>query len=262
MPKKFVSPIYKNFYPNLFLNFTYKVNKYGINFFIIGKFTIFVKQLKKSKAMLTRDEMNDIENTILTDAGVIAIYNEMKSHKGKEIGHTFASILEDLIADIMVRDYGCQVPRDKSGKKLSRALGDLIFPGGNLINIKSGVDKKGQPNMCSMTRIMKEFVKNETIDSYTIIKYKIVNGEISISVFDMFDVIDYLCWNSGTGQIMLSEEKFYKFHDKNAEKLTIEEKQDKIISLYKKGADDHINLRIKQRDDMMKMVTEKRKNNG
>jgi CRISPR/Cas system CMR-associated protein Cmr1 (group 7 of RAMP superfamily) len=150
----------------------------------------------------------------------------------------------------------------------ARSLGDIIFDN-HLINVKFGTptisakDKRnktldnilystkitpnyGQPNMCSMKRIMKAFYKTSQIDSYYIIKVSVLPTSYSLHVFDMFDFIDYLTWNSGTGQIMLKENKFYQDIDTFVPNFTIQEKKDKLNNLYNSGSKDHILLRLKQ----------------
>lgn len=211
--------------------------------------------------MIDLEKQLEIENVIRNDKRFIDLTNEMLDYTGKEAGHTFASKFEDTIVDILVDKYeNCDIPRNpKTGKKLARALGDLVLDN-NLINIKSGDEKMGQPNMCSMNRIMKEFVLESNIDSYSIIKFKVIDGKPSLTVFDMFDVIDILNWDAGTGQIMLSEKKFYDVYDENAEKLSLTEKKRKIYELYDKGIEANIQLRIKQRMDMATKVNESLKN--
>ena len=155
--------------------------------------------------------------------------------------------MEDLVREILIEKLGAK----KSSK--DRSLAD-VYLDDNLINVKfgspkmqkSGKPKYGQPNMCAMKRIMKNFYKNSTIDSYYIIKVNLNAGKYSIHVFDMLDYIDYLTWNSGTGQIMLKENEFYKDVDSFVPNFTSEEKKRKIKELYDFGCEKHILLRISQ----------------
>ena len=62
----------------------------------------------------------------------------------------------------------------------------------------------------------------------------------------MFDYIDYLTWNSGTGQIMIKESDFYKDVDTYEPKDTLDIKKLKIKSLYDDGMEKHILLRVEQ----------------
>jgi hypothetical protein len=197
--------------------------------------------------MLTKDEKNQIESLLLNEPSFLKSMNDVFLFEGKEKGHSNASPIEDVISDILVSNL--------NAKKAvgSRELGD-VYINDNFINIKFGDEGFGQPNMCSMNRIMKKFVESNEIDSYNIIKVKMTNDAYSIKVFDMFDYIDYITWNSGTGQIMLKEAEFYRNIDLEIESISIEEKKKKIAELYIKGQNEHINLRIKQKDKKIKLL--------
>ncbi len=197
--------------------------------------------------MLTNDKIQSIKQIIQSDDRFQSKITEAISYTGKESGHSYASPMEDLVREILIEKLGAK----KSSK--DRSLAD-VYLDDNLINVKfgspkmqkSGKPKYGQPNMCAMKRIMKNFYKDSTIDSYYIIKVNLNAGNYSIHVFDMLDYIDYLTWNSGTGQIMLKENEFYKDVDTFVPNFTLEEKKTKIKGLYDFGCEKHILLRISQ----------------
>ena len=197
--------------------------------------------------MITTEKIQLIKQIIQSDDRFQSKINEAISYTGKESGHSYASPMEDLVREILIEKLGAK----KSSK--DRSLAD-VYLDDNLINVKfgspkmqkSGKPKYGQPNMCAMKRIMKNFYKNSTIDSYYIIKVNLNAGKYSIHVFDMLDYIDYLTWNSGTGQIMLKENEFYKDVDLFVPNFTSEEKKRKIKDLYDFGCEKHILLRISQ----------------
>jgi hypothetical protein len=200
--------------------------------------------------MLSKEKIEQIKLSIETDERFLGRINESFSYSGKETGHSNASPMEDVVRDILI---------DKLGAKESdkdRSLAD-IYLDDNYINVKFGspkIAKKtkkpkyGQPNMCSMNRIMDEFYSQSTIDSYYIIKVNINNhtNTYSLNIFDMFDYIDYLTWNSGTGQIMIKESDFYKDVDTYEPKDTLDIKKLKIKNLYDDGMEKHILLRVEQ----------------
>jgi len=207
--------------------------------------------------MLSTEKISQIKSLILNDSTFLNSMNEALSFDGKEKGHSNASPIEDIITKILVDNLGAEKAVG------SRELGDVYMSsdfelvqvsGKNFINIKFGDDVFGQPNMCSMNRIMKSFVETNLIDSYYIIKVKLEKDKFSVNVFDMFDYIDYLTWNSGTGQIMLKEADFYKGLNLPVNNLSISEKKRKIADLYIKGQDEHIALRIKQRNDKLEKL--------
>lgn len=197
--------------------------------------------------MLSKEKIQSIKQIIQSDDRFQSKINEAISYTGKESGHSHASPMEELVREILIEKLGAK----KSSK--DRSLADVYLEN-NLINVKfgspkinkSGRPKYGQPNMCAMKRIMKNFYKDSTIDSYYIIKVNLNAGNYSIHVFDMLDYIDYLTWNSGTGQIMLKENDFYKDVDKFVPNFTLEEKKSKIKELYDFGCEKHILLRISQ----------------
>jgi len=200
--------------------------------------------------MLSKEIIEQVKKTIETDERFLNRINESFSFSGKEKGHSNASPMEDVVRNILI---------DKLGAKESdkdRSLAD-IYLDGNYINVKFGspkISKKtnkpkyGQPNMCAMNRIMDEFYSQSIIDSYYIIKVNINNhtNTYSLNIFDMFDYIDYLTWNSGPGQIMIKEADFYKDVNTYEPKDTLDIKKSKIKSLYDSGMEKHILLRIEQ----------------
>ncbi len=197
--------------------------------------------------MLSKEQLEQIKQTIESDTRFVTKINEAISYTGKESGHSHASPMEDMIRDILIDKLGAE----KASK--DRSLAD-IYLNGNLINVKfgspkiqpNGRPKYGQPNMCAMRRIMKEFYYDSTIDSYYIIKVNLKSGQYTLHVFDMLDYIDYLTWNSGTGQIMLKENDFYNIIDSYIPNFTLEDKKSKIKDLYDLGCEKHILLRINQ----------------
>jgi len=197
--------------------------------------------------MLDNQQLVQIKQIIESDPRFVTKINEAISYTGKESGHSHASPMEDMIREILIDKLGAK----KSSK--DRSLAD-IYLNDNLINVKfgspkiqpNGRPKYGQPNMCAMRRIMKEFYYDSTIDSYYIIKVNLKNGEYTLHVFDMLDYIDYLTWNSGTGQIMLKENDFYNIINTYVPSLNIEDKKTKIKDLYDFGCEKHILLRINQ----------------
>lgn len=197
--------------------------------------------------MLKREELDLIKKTIESDYRFITKINEAISYTGKESGHSHASPMEETIREILVDKL------EARNSSADRSLADVFYKE-HLINVKFGSPKLnqlgkpkfGQPNMCAMNRIMKQFYSKGKIDSYYIIKVNLKDGNHTIHVFDMLDYIDYLTWNSGTGQIMLKEAEFYSIVDTFNPSFTLDEKKKKIKELYDVGCEKHILLRIKQ----------------
>lgn len=191
--------------------------------------------------MLTQAKITEIENCIKSDPRFIKLIGETITYKGKEKGHSYASQMETTITSILMDYFGAET------SKKDREHGDCYITSNirNSINIKYGAIKLGQPNMCAMNRIVKHFVMGD-LDSYYIVKVKLNKDGYSLKMFDMLDYIDVLSWNSGTGQIMLNEKKFYELEEAPNSSLSIKEKKIRIKDLYEKGVEEHIALRKKQ----------------
>ena len=86
-----------------------------------------------------------------------------------------------------------------------REMQDVSF-NDDLINIKFGFDKKGQPNMVAFNRLSERYLKGE-IDSYYIIS--IDGKDNKVTFFDLYQHLPYTNYNVGTGQVMLKEKPFF-----------------------------------------------------
>ena len=134
----------------------------------------------------------------------------------KEVGHSFGEKVEETLVDKLIEiDPRFVAPDTK------RAMQDVKF-GDDLINIKFGFDKKGQPNMVAFNRLSERYLKGE-IDSYYIIS---IDGKTNkVTFFDLYQHLPYTNYNVGTGQVMLKEKPFFEtFNQKkdySISKLTI-----------------------------------------
>jgi len=153
----------------------------------------------------------------------------------KEPGHSFGEKLEEeLVKRLIKKDDRFSPPNS------SRDMADLFF-NDDLINIKFGYEKKGQPNMVAFNRLVKRYL-NEEIDSYWILT--IDGSDNKVCLFNLYEHLEYTNTNLGTGQVMLCEKKF--FSDFKQDKKYAVTKRDIILSLKeisKKSFEDHINLK-------------------
>ena len=122
----------------------------------------------------------------------------------KEVGHTFGEKVEEVLVEKLVElDSRFTAPDNK------REMQDVSF-NDDLINIKFGFDKKGQPNMVAFNRLSTRYLKNE-IDSYYIIS---IDGKTNnVTFFDLYQQLPYTNYNVGTGQVMLKEKQFFSQFD-------------------------------------------------
>tara|TARA_R110001592_G_scaffold362067_2_gene674787 strand:- start:70 stop:741 length:672 start_codon:yes stop_codon:yes gene_type:complete len=172
----------------------------------------------------------------------------------KESGHVMGTIVEEKCSVILTESgYNIIKETDKNGEELARAHSDfnLVINGySNRINVKFSSEKNGQPNICSINRMMNS-LKEGVIDSYYMLKIKFdrVNKETEVYLVDILDYIDCMTFNSGTGQIMLKEKEFYECYDKKREvrgKLPLSQKKRMVYKLYIDKTKEHIELREKQ----------------
>jgi hypothetical protein len=157
----------------------------------------------------------------------------------KEPGHTFGERVEEkLVEKLNIYDnQKFTLPKSK------RSMQDLNFLK-DLINIKFGYDKNGQPNMVSFNRLSDKFV-NDEIDSYYVIS--IDGKDNKICMFNLYEHLDYTNTNLGTGQTMLKEKKFFEHFDQEKD-YTITKKDVilKLKEISKKSHQSHIELREQQ----------------
>ena len=163
----------------------------------------------------------------------------------KEVGHSFGEKLEETLVNKLIE-------RDKrfSSPVAKRDMADLYF-NKDLINIKFGYKKKGQPNMVAFNRLSKRFL-NKEIDSYWILS--IDGADNKVCFFNLYEQLDYTNTNLGTGQVMLNESKFYIVFNQDKD-YTIG-RTDVIMKLKKISKDStesHVKLKLEQEKERQEM---------
>tara|TARA_B100000029_G_scaffold454846_1_gene481645 strand:- start:826 stop:1425 length:600 start_codon:yes stop_codon:yes gene_type:complete len=163
----------------------------------------------------------------------------------KEVGHSFGEKLEETLVNKLIE-------RDKrfSSPVAKRDMADLYF-NKDLINIKFGYKKKGQPNMVAFNRLSKRFL-NKEIDSYWILS--IDGADNKVCFFNLYEQLDYTNTNLGTGQVMLNESKFYIVFNQDKD-YTIG-RTDVIMKLKKISRDateSHVKLKLEQEEQRQEM---------
>ena len=122
----------------------------------------------------------------------------------KEVGHSFGEKVEETLVNKL-----CELDPAFTAPEGKREMQDVSF-NDDLINIKFGFDKKGQPNMVAFNRLSEKFLKDE-IDSYYIIS--IDGKDKKVTFFDLYQHLPYTNYNVGTGQVMLKEKSFFESFD-------------------------------------------------
>ena len=122
----------------------------------------------------------------------------------KEVGHSYGEKVEETLVEKL-----CELDPAFTAPEGKREMQDVSF-NDDLINIKFGFDKKGQPNMVAFNRLSERYLKGE-IDSYYIIS--IDGKDNKVTLFDLYQHLPYTNYNVGTGQVMLKERQFFETFD-------------------------------------------------
>ena len=122
----------------------------------------------------------------------------------KEVGHSYGEKVEETLVEKL-----CELDPAFTAPEGKREMQDVSF-NDDLINIKFGFDKKGQPNMVAFNRLSERYLKGE-IDSYYIIS--IDGKDNKVTFFDLYQHLPYTNYNVGTGQVMLKERQFFETFD-------------------------------------------------
>ena len=164
----------------------------------------------------------------------------------KEVGHSFGDRFEDEFVKKLLT-----FSSDFTEAVSDRDMDDIKFKG-NLINIKFGYKKNGQPNICSMKRLFNSLHENK-VDSYYILSIEAHGPDFLF--LDVYDYLDYTNFNYGTGQLMLCENKMKKVYTFNESfTLTKEQKICKMGKMMKEECERHITLKKRQQDKIDRIV--------
>lgn len=180
----------------------------------------------------------------------------------KEPGHTYGEAVEEVLANKLIEissDFSLPTKTKNSGRQ-TRKMEDIRFME-DLINIKLGYEKgKGQPNMVSFNRLSKNFC-NGTIDSYWILVIDVTGKtkeelKTKVYFFNLYDHLDYIHYDYGTGQTMLKEKQFFDAYDVNENYSST--KRDIVLKLKEideEAFQSHIKLKQKQHEQKQELFS-------
>ena len=140
----------------------------------------------------------------------------------KEPGHSLAPSVEEKIIEILNKSYNVRVESNRDIADVWVEIENIFIPFNVKTHIKrytkTGKEKYGQPNICSMRRIL-EGVSCEKFDYYfiiwVIIEQETENCEIIIDSLSELFIKDALTFNDGPQQIMAKQ----KFCAKGIERI-------------------------------------------
>lgn len=189
--------------------------------------------------MLKQHTLQEIENDVNNywHSNMDSLIDRLE---GKEQGHKVADYVDDKTSAHIYADYNAAFERNKNGEKKSRSMGDIWIKDNEIfhpVNIKSSVTgSNGQPNMVSMHKLVNNIIAHR-IDSYylLIVKLDQMKGkwETSIHFLDMLNMLDYITFDAGPGQIMLKATSFYNDLDVIKKRKNNDTTHQKVKKLYK-----------------------------
>jgi hypothetical protein len=161
---------------------------------------------------------------------------------GKEVGHRIADYVEEQTAELLDIKLRTGYQHSGTGKRVDRGMGDVwVHSMGmfNPVNVKSGeIGKNGQPNMVSLKKLLAALLERQ-IDSYYIlvVKFDASNGKAHVYFVDLLDYLDFTHFDSGPGQLMLREKRFYEAVATGYKppKQSLEEKTSRLLEILKEG---------------------------
>lgn len=180
----------------------------------------------------------------------------------KEPGHSFGEKFEEVFVKILVEKhseiFSLPIFIPKKGKQTRKMEDFLVFD--KHTNVKFGLNKKGQSNVCSFNRLLEKYHNNE-IDSYWVCLINVldINYNFDLYFFNVYDYIDCLHYDYGTGQVMLKESIFFERYKSNLNKKFLLTKKDHMSLL--KSMNDiafarHMKKKIKQNEERTRIFNE------
>lgn len=169
--------------------------------------------LIKNAINLMRKNVGDVLQKIKFDSTV------------KEPGHSFGEKFEEVFAEKLSCLYPkiFSLPIKARGKGKQTRMMEDFYVYDKPTNIKLGFQKNdGQPNVCSFTRLLEKY-HHGNIDSYWIAMINVLNSDLDFDFyfFNVYDYLDCMHYDYGTGQVMLKEKQFF---------VSYKEQQDRRLS--------------------------------
>ena len=133
--------------------------------------------------------------------------------QGKERGHRIADYVEAVTVEKLEGSFDVK-HEVSNGQRRARGMGDLwLLSSGiyNPINVKAGVlGVGGQPNLVSLAKLTSAML-DHIVDCYYLLFVKFTDAappEVDVELINLLDYLDYVHFDSGTGQMMLRADRF------------------------------------------------------
>jgi hypothetical protein len=206
-------------------------------------------------------EEREIENHVESGMGEYMNYLKEVESKSDELGHSHGPGVQKEVGKILSEKYDVKNILNKNGTKRKRAFADNIIEG-FFNNVKFTSTDKGNPNLCSMNRMIKHVLEECNSEYYvTIVKYLVNLKNWEVQFVNILQFIDCLTYDSGTGQIMISQKNFeieYKKYLKGERKSKeFNIIYDELFNMAVNKRKSHIVLKTKQLDNFINKFNRK-----
>lgn len=135
---------------------------------------------------------------------------------GKEVGHRIADYVDDVTCAHLAESFVCAQEHDPRGAVVGRSMGDTWIRDHGIfhpVNVKTGlVGSESRPNIVSLKKVATALAERR-IDSYWLLFVKVdvraASGPTAhVDLVNLFDFLDYVAYDAGTGQMMLKAKEF------------------------------------------------------
>ncbi len=209
------------------------------------------------------DQANIIRLTREAWAGHVAQAVFLGMFRGKERGHRIADYVEEKTVEHLEEHFAV-AHEVMGGERRARGMGDAWVRSNHIynpVNVKAGVHGVGgQPNMVSLAKLTLALLEH-WIDSYYLLLVKFTDEEsprAEIQLVDVLHFLDFLHFDSGTGQLMLRADRFAKYigDGGQGDQLTLEQIVQRLFTMRRDGDDRLIATRARKLKELEKRVEE------
>lgn len=175
--------------------------------------------------------------------------------KTNELGHSHGPGVQKKVGELLSKEYTIGYEKTKNGNVAKRSFSDHIIKG-FFNNVKFSTCVDGSPNLVSMKRMLGHVCGNSNDVYYvTTIHYNRETQRITVSFVNILQFVDCLRFNYGPGQMMIQQDLFAKalrdYLDGRRETKSHQQIKSELLKLFESGADKHIKLRIKQKEETL-----------
>lgn len=178
---------------------------------------------------------------------------------GKEVGHSAANYVDDRTAAHLSTFCDVEYQLRGDGTPSPRSQGDFwVVEDGvrHPVNVKFGLaGSESRPNVVSLKKVAAALAEHQ-IDSYWLLFVKVDRSgdtpTAEVDFVDLFDFLDYVAFDSGTGQLMLKAKEFidHRANGGQGSTLPAAEVLDRLYTMLEDADRRLIEVRRKKREQL------------